>query len=222
MPRYARGCGLLESDSFELTAFGQLAREHDPELAEPTTKWLMHYHLSAPHGPGPRFWHHLVAHGLRLGDTLTREAVAAEIATALTKAGERAPGERALGQTATVFLGSYTKTEGLGDLGLLAANGAGRYRVTTPAVPPPAALAAALADYWPAVFGGRVTVDLTELTQPGGFFSLFLLGGDGADEALWSLARTRLVELHRVAPPYQVARLWGDDGSPLEQAYDSV
>lgn len=55
MPLYARGCGLLEIGSYRLTRLGEAVCAHDPDLRRPETLWLMHYHLSAPYGPGPKF-----------------------------------------------------------------------------------------------------------------------------------------------------------------------
>jgi hypothetical protein len=222
-PRWARGCGLLDPDASTLTEFGRLTGVHDPELAEPATQWLMHYHLSSPHGPGPRFWGHLVVQRLRPGDVLAREAMAAEIVTALAEAGESVPGQGALDSSATIFLGTYAKSDGLGGLGVLVpTEERGHYRVAVAPPPPPAALAVALAAYWPAVFGERKTVDLAELTRPGGFFSLFLLGGEAADEGLRALARARVVEVYRVAPPFQVARLWDEGETLLERLYGGL
>jgi hypothetical protein len=223
MPRWARGCGLLGRDGSTLTEFGQLTRAHDPELAEPATQWLMHYHLTVPHGPGPRFWHHLVTQRLRPGDILSHDTIAASIAATLSESEEETPSKRALDSSATIFLGTYAKSDGLGGLGVLVpAEERGHYRVAVAPPPPPAALAVALAAYWPAVFGERKTVDLAELTRPGGFFSLFLLGGEAADEGLRALARARVVEVYRVAPPFQVARLWDEGETLLERLYGGL
>lgn len=219
MPRYARGCGLLDLGSFAPTRFGELALAHDPTLKHPATQWLMHYYLSAPQGPGPRFWHYLVTHTLRPGDVVDRAMVASEIARGLA-AGEKLPGEGALNSTATVFLGSYAKPEGLQALGLLAAEGRNRYRVQAPDTPPMTALAVALADYWAVAWGERVTVSLQDLMRSDGFMSLFFLSTDQLEAALQAMQRARLLELHRLAPPYQVVRLWDDPAALVERLYE--
>jgi hypothetical protein len=220
MPRYARGCNLLGHGSFAATPFGQLAYEHDSALIHPATQWLMHYHLSAPHGPGPQFWHYLVIETLRIGDLVSPSTIEAGIARSLEVQGVPVPGDRALGSTASAFLGSYSKPDGLSAIGLLAPLKGGSYRVQATPFPPPMAVAAALADYWAGPLGGRATVDLDELARPGGFFSLFFLGTEQINAQLQALQRARLVEVNRLAPPFQVVRLWDDPAVVVARLYE--
>ena len=220
MPRYARGCNLLDNGGFAVTPFGRLAYQYDRTLIQSATQWLMHYHLSAPHGPGPQFWHFLVTETLRWGDLITPNVIESGIARALEKQNSPVPGGRAIGSTATAFLGSYSKPEGLSALGLLTPVKGGSYRVQVTVPPPPMAVAAALADYWAGPLGGRATVDLDELARPGGFFSLFFLGTEQATTVLQALQRARLVEVNRLAPPFQVARLWDDPAAVVARLYE--
>ena len=60
MPRYAERCGLLDENR-KPTLFGELAAQHDENLALPATQWLMHYYLAAPHRFAPNYWHRLAA-----------------------------------------------------------------------------------------------------------------------------------------------------------------
>lgn len=219
MPRYARASGLLDISSFAFTVFGQLARDYDPDLMQSATQWLMHYHLSAPHGPGPLFWHHLITTTLRIGDVLDSAQIAAAISRYLEEQSESIPAERTLRSAATVFLGTYGKSEGLSELGLIASVKEG-HRVLATAPPPPMAVAAALADYWAGPLGGRATVDLEELMRPGGFFSLFFLGTEQVNAQLQALQRARLVEVNRLAPPFQVVRLWNDPTAVVARLYE--
>ncbi|WP_276522272.1 DUF4007 family protein [Kallotenue papyrolyticum] len=218
MPRYARGCGLLEPTGSRLTRFGALALAHDPALQHPATQWLMHYHLSAPHGPGPRFWHYLVTRELRPGNIVHSEPLAEAIAQGL--ADEAALQARSLRATATVFLGSYAKAEGLQTLGVLKAYDRQRYLVEPPAAPPLAALAVSLACYWRDVLGNPLTVSLDTLTQPGGLADVLLISAAALERLLEQLQRHRVIELYRQAPPYQVARLWDDPDELLHHLYD--
>jgi len=82
MPRYAIGAGLLDNN-YEITLFGKFAHKHDPILEQAGTQWLMHYHLSAPQGPGPAFWHELVMSRFRGGCEFTTDEIATQIATSL-------------------------------------------------------------------------------------------------------------------------------------------
>lgn len=220
MPRYARACGLLNFGGFALTNFGRLAHENDPDLMQPATHWLMHYYLSGPQGPGPLFWHRLITETLRLGDVIDSARVAVDITHILTDQHESIPATRTLRSAATVFLGSYGLLEGLSALELLAPIQEGGYRVQATAPPPPMAVAAALADYWAGPLDGRATVDLDELMRPGGFLSLFFLGTEQANTILHALQRARLVEINRLAPPFQVVRLWDDPAAVVARLYE--
>lgn len=219
MPRYARGCGLLEPTGSRLTRFGALALAHDPALQHPATQWLMHYHLSAPHGPGPRFWHYLVTHELRPGNIVHSELLAEAIAQGLADTAAL-PNAHSLRTSATVFLGSYAKTEGLQKLGVLKAYAKQHYLVEPPAAPPLAALAVSLACYWRDVLGDPLTVSLDTLTQPGGLADVLLISAAALERLLEQLQRYRVIELYRQAPPYQVARLWDDPDELLNHLYD--
>lgn len=146
MPRYAQGMGLLDKD-YNITELAKNVLSHDSSLFSVTTQWLMHYHLSAPHGPGPVFWHALVTRALRPGRTLRSSDVAEELREILREEGQKEPTPRALQSTATVFLGSYARSDGLRALQVLREERDGTYRVL-PAEPPPLwVLAYTLADF---------------------------------------------------------------------------
>jgi hypothetical protein len=183
------------------------------------TQWLMHYHLSAPQGPGPLFWHGLVTRTLRPGRTLRSSEVAQELADILSEQGQKVPKPRALQSTATVFLGSYAKSDGLRALQVLREEQDGSYTVLFPDPPPLWVLAYALADYWEHHWQGQVTVNLSELSRPGGWASLFWMDAGTMGQQLQRLKQHGVIDLYRVAPPYQVVRLWQEKHTFLEQAY---
>lgn len=218
MPRYAIGTGLLSFDR-QLTPFGHYALAHDPMLEQHGTQWLMHYHLSAPHGPGPAFWHDLVASDFYVGREFSADEIARHIAAFLEQTEGRTLVERTVRSTATVFLGTYTKSDGLGKLGILTALDGQRYLVTEPVPPPVWAVAYSLLDYWAAHYNDRLTVSLDSLTEPGGFVSLFLLGQQEFGEVLRVLQAEHYVEVYRTAPPYQVVLLRRDTEPLLKKLY---
>jgi len=231
MPRYAVGSGLLaglSSKTKTLTEFGRQARVHDPHLNDLATQWLMHYYLSAPHGPGPSFWHYLITRRFRIGVELEGPQVAGDIATLVQEESGKPLAQNTARATSTIFLGTYAKSDGLGPLGFLRTVGDGRgssYRVSNPSSPPLWALAYCLADYWEAAFGKsaedqQVTTSLPQLTQLDGFTSLFFIGPEYFDSVLRRLQRKGLVEVYRVSPPYQVVRLWSDKQELLDHLYD--
>ncbi len=226
MPNYAFGGGLLARTTRGrtfLTAFGERVRLHDPNLDETATQWLMHYHLSSPYGPGPAFWNRLVTRNLRVVDELHRGDVAHEIARAVEEATGKQLATRTVQSTATVFLGTYARSDGLGPLGILrsvdAADGV-VYRVQEPAPLPQWALAYALADHWERTWGQQATVNLPELTEPGGFASIFSIGSEQLGQALERLRDEGVLELYRTAPPHQVVRLWTNKDALLGRIYE--
>lgn len=218
MPRYATGAGLLDFDR-RLTRFGQYALRHDRLLEQQGTQWLMHYYLSAPQGPGPAFWHELVSNFFYVGHEFSKIQVERQIAAFVEQTEGRALAERTIRSTATIFLGTYLKSDGLGGLGLLQELPDERYQVTQPVSPPLWAVAYALLDYWTAQFGEQLTVSLDVLTAPGGFTSLFLLGQQDFNEVLRALQAERYVEVYRTAPPYQVVLLRRDPEPLLQKLY---
>jgi hypothetical protein len=221
MRRYGIACGLFDFDKDRggpATRLGLLIADRDPSLMSEVTQWLMHYHLSAPQGPGPLFWYGLVTRTLRPGRTLRSSEVAQELADILREQGQKEPTPRALQSTATIFLGSYARSDGLQALGVLQEKD-GVYTVLHPDPPPLWVLAYTLADYWEHHWQGQVTVNLSELTVAGGWASLFWMDSGTAGEQLQRLKRHEMVDLYRVAPPYQVVRLWQDKEVFLERAY---
>lgn len=223
MPRYARACGLMEMGSYRLTPFGETVCQHDPHLTQPATLWLMHYHLSAPHGPGPAFWSHLVTRCLPFGEEIAARELASEINRFVQQQGEARPlQERTIRSSATVFIRTYTKSDGLASLGLLE-EGRGRDRnvtVADPQSPPPSAVACALADYWSFHHGDQVTLRVSELAKGDGFARVMWMDPRLLDNTLEALRLKGVLDLYRVAPPYEVVRLWSSNDELLSRLYD--
>ncbi len=183
----------------------------------------MHYHLSAPHGPGPTFWNYLVSSRLRIGDDLGKGDVAKEIARHLEQSTGKPQAVKSVESSATAFLGTYAKQDGLGSLDFIEATNdatSGLYMVREPDSPPLWAFAYALADYWENTWSGQKTINLAELTEPGAFASIFLIGSGQLEQLLEELRREGILDLYRNVPPYQVARLWSDKDVVLERLYD--
>lgn len=217
-PRYGFGTGLLDSKNC-LTPFGALAQQHDPLLNQVSTQWLMHYHLSAPHGPGPAFWHELVATRFRIGNVFTRH----ELIEQMTRYYEQEKGkplsEKSARTSVTAFLGTYLKSESLGRLGFLEEDDAGRLHVREPEAPSPWVVACALVDYWCALFSDRLTINLDTLTAPRGLAGLFVMDRGHLNRLLKEIEKTGYINVYRVAPPYQIVLLHQDMEPLLEKMY---
>lgn len=206
MPRYASCCGFREIGKNQLTPLGEFVLAHDASLSLPATQWLMHYHLSAPQGPGPRFWHDLSLRLPDLGSTFGSAELTAEVRQSVEAEQGRALVDRSLRTCASIFAGSYTKADGLGALGILRENDGGGYRSGEPETVPPGVLAYALAHFWASQFGQAQTRNLSDLSEPGGFGSLFFMGQFALNRALRGLAGQGVLELWMQAPPHQVTR----------------
>jgi hypothetical protein len=218
MPRYARATGLLD-DLLSPTEFGALAHQQDPRLEQSDTQWLMHYHISAPHGTGPAFWHHFVKNRFRSGDAFTRDELSQQIAAFVEDVEARSVTARDANATATVFLGTYTKTDAFGGLCILEEAQDGLYRVLEPESPSIWVLAYALLDFWEAHFPQQLTVNLNDLSGPDGLTSIFLIGVGRLNAVLRAMQEEGYVDVHRVAPPYQVVLLNRDRQSLLDRIY---
>jgi hypothetical protein len=219
MPRYGRGAGLLDESNF-LTVLGKYVFSKDLYLDQIGTQWLMHYHLSAPQGPGPAFWNQVVSKFFYSGNIFTNEDIVEFIGNSVWQSENKILSKRAVQSTATVLLGTYTKPEGLGKLRMLEVTDSGRYRVQTPLPPPAWAVSYALLDYWTDCYEYRLGVGLDTLNESG-FNKLFLMGKSDLENVLQVLQELRYVEVHRSAPPFQVVLLQREPKPILDRLYGS-
>lgn len=219
MPRYGKGSGLLNEKNF-LTGFGKSVVLSDLYLDQVSTQWLMHYHMSAPHGPGPVFWNQIVSKFFYSGNIFTAEDVIEFIGNFIWDTENKVLSKRAVQSTVTVLLGSYTKPEGLGKLKLLEITDSGRYRVQSPNIPSVWVVGYALLDFWKAQYPDRIGVSLDVLMNSG-FPQLFFMAKSDLDEVLRIMQENQYVDVHRAAPPYQVMLLRQDQESILEKIYGS-
>jgi hypothetical protein len=218
MRRYAFGTGLLDEQE-RLTPFGSAVVRHDIELNRLCTLWCLHFKVSQRNGPGPLFWHHLVVHCLRADDVLESRAVGSLIFDVVTKDGQERVGRQTADHAAPSFLGTYSKGDALGPLGILQEDGSGKYRVLTPAPPPLWAFAYALADYWAVNWGDVTGVNLTRVAEEGGIGPLFLMGGGLINRYLGDLQREGFAVVQRRTPPFQLTRNWSSPEVFLERMY---
>lgn len=219
MPQYARGCGLISMGN-EITSFGARVVELDPMMETHTTQWLMHYFLSAPHGPGPAFWHEFVRTRFRFGNKFTKNSIVEQLLDFWGSHHSKELKTISASSTANAFVGTYEKDDALGRLSIIENIGED-YRVLEPEPPPVWAFAVALLDFWQHQFPNRVTVNLDELYADGGLTSIFMIGAGRINRYLRILQQEGMVDVFRVAPPYQVALLNADPAFALNRLYTS-
>jgi len=217
MPRYCRGAGLLKKNYLP-TYFGYYAYKHDQLLELTGTQWLMHYFLSSPNGSGPAFWNHVILKRFYLGSTFTRDTIVEDIGNFIWQIENKVLNKNDVGATATIFLGTYTKPEGLGKLHILEVTESGRYRVREGATAPAWAVGFALLDFWEAQYPGRISVGLNTLHESN-FAKLFMIGKADLEAVLRTLQEANYIEIHRTAQPFQVVLLRQDREPLLKKLY---
>lgn len=219
MPGYAYGAGLLDS-AYRLTNFARAAIKNDVLLEMASTQWLIHYHLSAPHGPGPVFWHELVSRKFRSGDEFSPTDIKGEISEIIQQEFGKELSEETIDRTKTVFVSTYINQDGLGPLNILASLDQSRYLVLDPDPPSVWVFGLALLDFWRARYGNdRLTINLDDLYGAGGLGDIFLMGGGRINQYLRRLQEEGVVEVFRVAPPYQLVLTQRDPQPLLERIY---
>lgn len=96
----------------------------------------------------------------------------------------------------------------------------GRYLVLDPIPPSVWVFGLALLDFWRARYGfDRLTINLDDLSAPGGLRDIFLISGGRINQYLRRLQEEGYVEVYRLAPPYQVVLRRHDEAPLLEKLY---
>ena len=217
MPLWAIGSGLLNHRKLP-TLFGKYAHLNDSLLEHIGTQWLMHYFLCNPHGAGPKFWHDISSKLFYSGNIFSSDDVFEHIGNFVWKNEDRVPKRRDIQSTTAVFLGTYTKTEGLNKLRLLETTSSGLFLVNEPKVAPVWAVAYALLDFWESHFQDRLSIGLDTL-QESCLKGIFLIGKSSFLEMLDVLQENRVIDIHRTAPPHQVFLLRRDREMLLQNLY---
>lgn len=213
MPRFAKAAGMQDKDGLP-TALGRTLLRNDPGLADCRSQWIVHYKLACRHTAGPGFWPELFDY-ITTKSSITADDLRSYLAD---RAGDAA-GDRAIQYACVAFLGTYTKTECLGSLGILVEED-GTIATGQGTVPPPTVVAYVIADYWDNEWTGRTSVNLGWMSDPGGPGSLLMMNSGEIGDALREMQNAGLVELQRRQAPYQVFRTWADTDELLERIYD--
>lgn len=205
---WLRGFGLATSapkgGGVVPTEFGKLVAE-SKLLEGSDVQWLMHYFMAAPSGPGPQFWHDAVCHFSALRAPFTKTDWTdyfnsrPVVADSVEKQWPR-------------FRDAYV-SEMLSNLRLIRVMGnSGSDLEFDPPIRRCGAnvFACVLIDHWMVHWSDLVSVEIERLFEDGGIADVMLLTRDDVDEYLGELASHGLVDVFRIAPPYQITRRWTD------------
>lgn len=217
MPRYCQGAGLLDHKN-ELTAFGRRVYQCDPHLERPESLWLCHYNLAAAEGPGPEFWHLFAAKHLLVGDELKTTNLGS-LLMELSEDSGNPVAERTASTAASVFLGTYSRSDCLGGLGLLEAQEAGSYLVRDAESPPPLVVAYVIGEYWQRNLTNQASVWIDEFNKAGGPAQVLLMGLGQVNQAMRELSRMGIATVQLSQPPYQFSPLWKSQDELLDRIY---
>lgn len=108
--------GKGEALTYELTPFGQLAAQYDPLLNDLGTQWIIHYYLATDHIERSEAWLVFTNQFLTSGQRFSSDQFQAFFADV---AGAEVQNRSALAKDPQSVLYTYTKTQSLGQLGVL-------------------------------------------------------------------------------------------------------
>jgi hypothetical protein len=219
MPKFAIGCGLLNFN-YELTEFGKVALIYDPTLSLHCTQWMMHYKLSAPHGPGPEFWNNIVRFFFRIDRSFTGREVEERISETRRLKGSHLS-ENSVESTKGSFLNSYVKRDGFAALGFLNQIDKDRFEVVDPFPASNWVMAVSLIDYWQYQFPERKQINLDDLIDESEFAQIFMTGTRRMNRLLEILQNLGFVDLYFTSPPYGAVLLRTDTRELMEKMYEN-
>lgn len=217
MPRYGFGSGLLSED-YHLTTFGSTVILFDPNLTNISTQWLMHYYLSAPHGPGPLFWHQVVKALFTPERSFSKREIEERIKASLRTEGKELA-EESVQDTANAFIGSYLRLEGLANLNVFQQAGENQYITQNPVPVNPWVMAVALIDYWQAQFPGQRQVNIDDLIDGNDFTRIFMCGTRRMNRLLDAMQAEGYLDLYYASPPYGAVLLRTDTQDLFQKIY---
>lgn len=199
----------------ELTDIGKLVFARDRALKNPTSHWVLHYHLSKEKG-GARAWSYFVQEFLPLNPSFNKSRLEAGLQE---KFGDEAKIESI---NPGVLLKTYLDNRALGQLRLIRQSSRNEFMQAQPDIPTPYIISYILAEIWEAQHSTRMMVDLDALSAPGHLGSSVGLQGSVLQERLNALMHLGVIGQMREAPPYQVVRQWDDKLSLLAKAYEEA
>jgi hypothetical protein len=217
MLRYAYGTRLID-DGNRLTPLGSAITQHDPNLENQQTLWVLHYHLTCPETIAPAFWPHITTTLFRPESEVQNSTIRRAISDLYANDPEVKFNDRSASDCATALLGTYSDERSMGGLGILTQQVQSTYLVNEPPFPRPNTFAYLLAAFWDTEFPNTVSTHLSAVTD--GLTPILLTGSAVIKEALGELQSLSLVRVQQRTFPYQVEKLWSSTEAVLQKVYD--
>ncbi len=188
---YKTGLGGGTSKRHFLSPFGTLVAQHDPDLRQTGTLWLLHYYLSSQHEERAEVWYRCFNEFLDPGKQFTSDELQSYVARTM----QNAPTNKAgIASDVNELLKMYTKSSGLGELRLIVPGGAKTYTASSPAVPDPYIAGYVVFESWTHRFGTADTIRLSQLVNepemPG---RIFVAGRDEVRQHVLALQSLGLI-----------------------------
>ena len=210
---YCKGIGVLNFKNNFLTSFGKLIIKNDPTLSSNETMWLMHYHMSAIHGPGPEFWSELIRGFFYPNNRFSSSDIKDAIALYYWDKNQKILSGKSINQQHLYLLipmsisegprGQEDCSEGLRQLKLITKVADNNFLVNQSTFHSPLILAYALCHFWEQMYPGNISVTLDSLLQSD-LPKLFLLSASDFEGILDELKAIGFIDIHRTAQPYQI------------------
>jgi hypothetical protein len=154
------GLGNGTSKNYTLSPFGALVAEHDPDLQQAGTQWLLHYYLASQHEERAEVWFRCFNEYLSPEQSFSANALQDFVFRSLDQTPKNKSG---VDSDTKELIKTYTNPAALGDLRLLIRQGKSDIVVGRPSTPDSLIIAYVLCDSWERRFGSIDTVRLGQL-----------------------------------------------------------
>lgn len=156
------GLGTPQDKGYNLTPLGSFVAKRDPELAQRSTLWLLHYNLVTDHDERAEVWYRAFNEFLSPGAQFTREALQIYVERSLESSPTNKSG---IGDDCKEFGKCYTEPAALAKLALVREVEKKTYEVNLSTPPEPHVFAFALFDTWQRRFPHTDTLRMSQICE---------------------------------------------------------
>ncbi|MEI7768854.1 MAG: DUF4007 family protein [Chloroflexales bacterium] len=154
------GLGSTTSKQYQLSPFGAAVAAHDPDLARPGTRWLLHYFLASEHEERSEVWYQCFNAFLQPGIRFSREELREHVERSFPEGRSNKDGVQ---KDTNELINTYRQDSALGSLGLMTQH-ADKKLVAGLSTPPELLIVAyVLFDMWRRRYNDTNTLRLSQL-----------------------------------------------------------